>query len=116
MLLSSQVPRALENKTRLFGFELPDLLLIFLYLSVSNLFLGNVRCKSWLTWGGTVLIAGFLYFVKRGKPDQYLQHLGEYFRSPGVFSAGAADENHRPYISDLENEIEFEKGENADEE
>ena len=39
-LLSTAVPRALENKTKLFGFELPDLLLIFLNLSVTNLVFG----------------------------------------------------------------------------
>ena len=113
MLFSSQVPRSLETKTRLFGFELPDLLLIFLYLSMSNLLLGNARCKPWITWGGSVSIAVFLYVVKRGKPDQYLQHLGEYFRSPGVYSAGANDQEFRPYITESENESGFEKGDGA---
>ena len=39
-LLTSKVPRSLESKTRLFGFELGDLLLIFFYLASSNLVFG----------------------------------------------------------------------------
>jgi hypothetical protein len=98
-LLVSKVPRALDIKTKLFGFELGDLLLIFLYLAISNLIFGSTRLKFPLVWVGTVSLAAVLYFVKRGKPDQYLQHLGEYFRAPGIFSAGAPDTEYRPYFS-----------------
>ena len=98
-LIVSKVPRALDIKTKLFGFELGDLLLIFLYLALSNLIFGSTRLKAPLVWGGTAILAGGLYFMKRGKPDQYLQHLGEYFRAPGIYTSGAPDTEYRPYFS-----------------
>ncbi len=96
-LLVSKVPRSLEIKVRLFGFELGDLLLVFLYLSISNLFFGSTRLKFLVVWLGTLGIAAFLYFVKRGKPDHHLQHYGEYLRTPDVLSAGVADVEHVAY-------------------
>jgi hypothetical protein len=97
-LLVSKVPRALEIKARLFGFELGDLLFIFLYLALSNLVFGQTRLKFPMVWIGTVALAGTLYFVKRGKPDGFLQHAGEHFWSAGVLSAGAPDVEYQPYL------------------
>lgn len=98
MLLLSKVPRALDTKTRLFGFELGDLLVIFLYLALSNLLFGGTRLKVPMVWLGTLIIAGVLNFVKRNKPDHYLEHWGEFKRTPGVISAGAADPDYQPYL------------------
>jgi hypothetical protein len=105
-LLVSKVPRALETKTRLFGFELGDLLFVFLYLAVSNLIFGQTRLKLPMVWLGTLALAGTLYFVKRGKPDNYIQHTGEHFWSPGVLSAGAPDLEYQPYPQINRNESE----------
>lgn len=96
-LLISKVPRSLEAKTRLFGFELGDLLLIFLYLSLSNLIFGATKFKFPIVWIGTLVVAGILYFVKRDKPDGFIQHWGESFFSPGIHSAGAPDVDFKPY-------------------
>ena len=52
MLVTSKVQRSLDAKTRLFGFELGDLLLIFLYLAISNLIFGGTRLKFPLVWLG----------------------------------------------------------------
>ncbi len=98
MLLASKVPRALDAKTRLFGFELGDLLLIFLYLAISNLLFGGTRLKFPVVWLGTLAIAGVLYFVKRNKPDNYLEHWGEFRRTPGILSAGSPDTEYQPYL------------------
>ncbi len=98
MLLQSKVPRSLEKKTRLFGFELSDLLLIFLYLALSNLIFGQTKLKPLLVWGGTVTIAAVLYFIKRGKPDSYLQHYGEFMTAPSVLSPSLPDLEYRPYF------------------
>ena len=108
MLLHSKVPRALEKKVRLFGFELADLLIIFLYLALSNLVFGQTRLKPLLVWGGTAGIAGVLYFIKRGKPDAYLQHYGEFMTKPSVLSPTKPDLKFRAYFTteSLENEHE----------
>ena len=98
MLLTSKVPRSLEKKTRLFGFELADLLFIFLYLAGSNLIFGQTSLKPLIVWAGTISLAGGLYFFKRGKPDGYLQHYGEFLYSPSVLSASQPDTDYRPYL------------------
>lgn len=96
-LLTSSVPRALEMKSKLFGYELPDLLLIFLNLSVTNLIFGGSSLRYPLVWGTTLGMALFLFFAKRGKPDNYLQHLGEHYTKPSYFSAGRPDRKSKTY-------------------
>jgi hypothetical protein len=99
-LLSSTVPRALENKTKLFGFELPDLLLIFLNLSVTNLVFGASSLRYLLVWGTSLGLALVLFFAKRGKPDSYLQHLVQFHLNPSYRAAGRADREYRRFKKD----------------
>lgn len=96
-LLTSPVPRALEMKSKLFGFELPDLLLIFFNLAATNMIFGTTSFRYPLVWGTTSALALFLYLFKKGKPDSYIQHYGEYLTSPTYFAAGSPDLKHRPY-------------------
>jgi len=91
------VPRSLESKSKLFGFELPDLLFIFANLTITNLVFGQSSFKYPLVWGSTFLIAAFLYFAKRGRPDAYLQHLGEFIMKPSYFAAGVKDRKFKPF-------------------
>jgi hypothetical protein len=96
-LLTSSVPRALEMKSKLFGYELPDLLLIFVNLSVTNLIFGGTSLRYLLVWGTTLGMALFLFFAKRGKPDNYLQHLGERWMKPSYYAAGRPDRISKKY-------------------
>lgn len=96
-LLTTAVPRALEMKSRLFGFELPDILLVFLNLGVTNLVFGAFSLRIPLVWGTTVGLALFLYFAKRGRPDGYLQHLVEHYVNPVHRSAGKPDRFYRRF-------------------
>ncbi|MFP5387268.1 MAG: hypothetical protein ACLGHN_14415 [Bacteriovoracia bacterium] len=96
-LLTTRVPRALEMKSKLFGFELPDLLLIFFNLGITNLIFGGTNLRYPLVWGTTLSLALFLYFAKRGRPDNYIQHLGEYFIRPAYFVAGGVDRLYRKF-------------------
>jgi hypothetical protein len=96
-LLTSRVPRALEMKSKLFGFELPDLLLIFFNLAVTNLIFGGTSFRYPLVWGTTLGLASFLFLAKRGRPDNYLQHWGEYIARPSYRSAGRADRRYRAF-------------------
>ena len=115
-LITSSVPRSLDNKNRLFGFELPDLLFIFMNLALTNLVFGSSSLRYPLVWGSTVFFALFLYFMKKDKPDNYLQHLGEYIVQPTVRFAGLTDLKHRPFIREMEKERKTEKedGENGE--
>ncbi len=96
-LLTTGVPRALEMKSKLFGFELGDLLLIFFNLAATNLIFGSTSFRYPLVWGSTTLLALVVFFTKRGKPDNYLQHLGEFWTRPGYRAAGLPDLLHRPF-------------------
>jgi len=111
-LLVSKVPRSLEMRTKLFGFELADLLFIFLYLAVSNLIFGQTRLKFPMVWLGTVGIAAALHFLKRGKPENHLQHAGEFHWSSGVYSAGSPDLDYRPYSPARTSNEELNDGQN----
>ena len=96
-LLTTKVARALEMKTKLFGFELPDLLLIFMNLAVTNLVFGTTSVRYPLVWGTTLALASFLFFSKRGKPDSYLQHYGELLAQASHKAAGRADIKYRKF-------------------
>jgi hypothetical protein len=90
-LLTTKVPRALEIKSKLFGYELPDLLLIFFNLAITNLVFGGTNLRYPLVWGTTLGLALLLYFAKRGKPDSFIQHYGEFLIRPAYYAAGATD-------------------------
>jgi hypothetical protein len=94
-LLASRVPRALEMKSKLFGFELPDLLLIFMNLAVTNLVFGSTAYRYTLVWGTSLGLAAFLFFAKRGRPDGFLQDLIQYWIKPSYLSAGQKDRKYR---------------------
>ena len=96
-LSTTKVPRALEMKSKLFGFELPDLLFIFFNLAITNLIFGSTHYRYPLVWGTTLGIAAFLFFSKRGKPDNYLQHLGEFISKPSYRQAGGPDVLYRKF-------------------
>lgn len=101
-LLTSSVPRALEMKSKLFGFEMPDLLIIFLNMTLMNFVFGMTSFRYPLVWGTTLSLALFLFFAKRGKPDNYLQHLGEYISQSAHKVAAARDLKYRKFKKGLE--------------
>ncbi len=90
-LLVSKVPRSLESKTKIGGFEIADVLLIFVYLGLSNFVFGATALKPLMVWGITSLLGFVLYFAKRGKPDDYLPHLMQFHLAPTVLDAGGID-------------------------
>ena len=97
-LLVSNVARSLDSKSKLFGFELPDLLFIFANLTMTNLIFGQTGFKIPLVWGSTMIIASILFFAKRGRPDGYLQHLFEFYFKASHFSGGAPDTKYSSFI------------------
>lgn len=95
-LLITHVPRTLEAKNKIFGLELGDVLLLFLNLSIQNLIFGETSFKGVMVYGSTLLLGFILFFVKKDKPDSYLQHLSQYLISPTVFFAGLTDKKFQP--------------------
>lgn len=94
-LLTSTVPRTLETKSKLMGFELSDVLIILLNLSIQNLVFGSTSLKIPMVFGSSVALSGVLFFFKKGKPDNYIQHYAEHLLSPIVRSANSEDSMYR---------------------
>ena len=84
---TTPVSRCLEKKMIVMGFEVPDLLMIFLLLSVLNFLFGSTDLKIPLVWIPSLAVAGIIRFVKRGKPENYLLHWIRYQMRPGILSA-----------------------------
>ena len=86
-LRSEPTSQSLEKKLLIVGFEVPDLLAIFLLLSILNFSFGGTNYKLLLVWGPTALSAITLRIGKRGKPDNYLVHLIKFHTRPKHLSA-----------------------------
>ncbi len=95
-LLVSTVPRSLDTKNKILGFELSDVLILILNLSVQNLVFGSTSFKIPMVFGTSIALGLLLFFFKRGKPDNYLQHYSEHLMSPTVKSANAQDLIYQP--------------------
>lgn len=86
-LRSESTSQSLEKKLLIMGFEVPDVLAIFLLLSILNFSFGQTNYKLALVWGPVVAAAITLRVGKRGKPDNYLLHLGKFHAQPKYLSA-----------------------------
>lgn len=97
-LKTSTVYRCLDKKTYVFGFEVVDLFLVFAVLAFLNFILGHVPYKFLFTWGPTLSLAVFIKIIKRGKPENYLQHLIRFYFQPKTFSAFALAKRRAKFI------------------
>ncbi len=86
-LRSEPTSQSLEKKLLIAGFEVPDVLAIFLLLSVLNFLFGHTNYKLTLVWAPVALAATILRIGKRGKPDNFLIHFVKYHTRPKYFSA-----------------------------
>jgi hypothetical protein len=84
---TTAVSKCLDRKLVLFGFEVLDLLAVFLVLSTLNFLFGQAPMKWLLVWAPSLLLAFVLRWGKRGKPDKYLIHWLRYQIKPGSYSA-----------------------------
>ena len=86
-LRTEPTSQSLEKKLLIMGFEVPDVLAIFLLLSILNFLFGQTNYKLFLVWLPVLTVAIILRVGKRGKPDNYLVHLAKFKLSPKYFSA-----------------------------
>lgn len=73
-LKTTHVSKCLDKKLLVMGYEVPDLLAIFLLLSILNLTFGQFGAKLLSVWLPTISFALVLRYSKRGKPNNYLIH------------------------------------------
>jgi len=90
------VSRCLEKRILVFGFEIPDLLIIFITLSILNFLFGTTSMKIPLVWVPTIAIGTTLRLTKRGKPDNFFIHWIRFQIRPGVLSAFQAPTEWAP--------------------
>ena len=86
-LNTTPVAKCLDKKLIIFGYEIPDLLFIFLTLSILNFIFGNSSHQLLLVWCPSLLLAGTLRFGKIGKPENYLIHLVRSKLNPNFYEA-----------------------------
>lgn len=84
---STPVSRCLDKKMIILGYEVPDLLMIFLTLSILNFLFGMTSMKLVLVWVPTIALALILRLGKRGKPENYMVHWIRFQIKPGYLSA-----------------------------
>ena len=87
-LRSSTVHRNLDSKIKIVGMEVYDLILVLIFAATMNLLFGRTS----FAFVFVIVIPGILglslYFIKRNKPDGYLQDYFRYHLSPGWYAAG----------------------------
>lgn len=83
----TEVSRCLDKKMTIMGFEIPDLLMIFLTVSILNFLFGSSSIKWLLVWLPNLTLALLLRYAKRGKPDNYLIHWIRFQGKPHIIKA-----------------------------
>ncbi|MFP5519915.1 MAG: hypothetical protein ACLGGX_08425 [Bdellovibrionia bacterium] len=83
--------RKLDARLKILGFEIMDLMAVFMLAAVSNLLLGQMPFAPVFIFLIPTILAVILYFAKRNKPEGYLVHLLRYISTPGLYSAGEID-------------------------
>lgn len=86
-LKMTEVSRCLDKKMMIMGFEVPDLLIIFLTMSILNFLFGTTSLKWLFVWLPSASLALTVHLTKRGKPDNYLIHWLRYQIKPGIIKA-----------------------------
>lgn len=86
-LKTTSVAKCLDKKLLIFGFEVPDVLAIFLSLSVLNFIFGQTPLKIVFVWLPTLALTLVLKYGKKGKPDNYLVHWLKFQMKPGTYRA-----------------------------
>lgn len=86
-LRTDSTSKCLDRKLTMLGFEVPDLLLIFLTISILNFLFGKTDFKLLLVWLPSVTLALTLKLGKRGKPDDFLIHYTKFYFKQKHYSA-----------------------------
>ena len=104
-LKTEPIAKCLDKKLLMLGFEVPDILAIFLLLTLLNFAFGETGAKLLLVWLPTIAAAVVLRIGKHGKPDNYLLHLAKFHFSSKHLEAFPSDESPPPPRIKNENTI-----------
>lgn len=96
MLDSSPVSQCLDRKSKLLGFELFDLFVVFFSMALLNFLFSQLNHRFLMIWVPTIILAATLRLVKVGKPDNYLKHLAAFYLKPKTLCAFGLSRNNPP--------------------
>lgn len=105
---SSNVHRNLDAKIKIGGLEALDLLLVLIISAMMGIFFDSGTTGFVFTFVIPLILLGFLYALKRNKPEGYLKDLIRYYLSPGFFSASAPVKNEIYLFSRIKKEMQNE--------
>ncbi len=97
-LKTNPVSKCLDKKMMIMGFEIPDLLVIFLTMSILNFLFGSTSLKFYLVWVPSIALAAVVRLSKRGKPDNYLIHWLRFQIKTGILSAFIEPKSPQPNL------------------
>ncbi len=98
------VSKCLDKKLILFGYEVPDVLAIFLTLSILNFLFGQTSLSVAFVWAPTLALAVILRIGKRGKPEKHLIHWVRYQFQPGTYCAFNEPTKNQPFKKEVGSE------------
>lgn len=84
---NSIVHKNLESKLKILGLEALDLLIVLIFAAIMSLFFGSGTLGVIFVVFFPLTLLTTLYFIKRNKPDGYIQNLLKFYLSPGHYSA-----------------------------
>lgn len=87
MLESSPMSQCLDRRSKIFGFEMFDLFVIFFTMACLNYIFSQFNYRFFFVWVPTVFLTIILRIVKVGKPDNYLKHLAIFHFTPRSLGA-----------------------------
>lgn len=81
------VHKCLDKRLLIFGFEIADLFVLALLLSLLSTLFGSSEGKIFSVWLPTGMVALVLRLTKRGKPENFLLHWIRFQLRPSVLFA-----------------------------
>ena len=103
-LKTTRMSQCLDKKTLIWGFEMADVLIVFLLLAVLNLLFGSTDQKLLLVWLPPFLLATILRYGKKGRPENYLIHWIRYQFSSGIYCA-FKESKQAPLLPNFKSEV-----------
>lgn len=86
-LQTTSVSRCLDKKFKVLGYEVADLLVILLTFGTLKVIFTGTGLETYFVWLPSLTGAVAIRIMKRGKPDDYLRHLGRFYFRPRFWSA-----------------------------
>lgn len=98
MLDSSPLSQCLDRRSKLFGYELFDLFVVFFTMALLNFIFSSFPHRTLFVWGPTIGLAIAIRVAKVGKPENYLKHLAFFHLMPKMLSAFSLCQDHPPKL------------------